>query len=83
MKNNIGLVIYDKKHQLYFCGMKKWSNQLRLAQVYHSERYLNDRVVEFQKEIENGTSRTLESIDDLVIRTIEISIIDEKKCMVC
>lgn len=79
---DVGLVIYDKKNQLYFCGMKKWSNQLRLAQVYHSEKYLNDRVVEFKKEIKNGTSRTLESLDDLVIRTIEISIIDERKCMI-
>ena len=82
MKNVVGLVIYDKKHQLYFCGMKKWSNQLRLAQVFHSEKYLNDRVIEFNKEIKNGTSRSLESLDDLVIRTIEISIIDEKKCMI-
>ena len=23
MKNDIGLVIFDKKHQLNFCGMKK------------------------------------------------------------
>jgi len=82
MKNDIGLVIFDKKHQLYFCGMKKWSNQLRLAQVFHSEKYLNDRIVDFQKEIERGTSRTLESIDDLGIRTIEISVTDEKKCMI-
>lgn len=82
MKNDIGLVIFDKKKQLYFCGMKKWSNQLRLAQVFHSEKYLNDRVIEFKKEIERGTSRTLESIDDLVIRTIEISVTDERKCMI-
>ena len=71
MKNDIGLVIFDKKHQLYFCGMKKWSNQLRQAQVFHSEKYLNEAVIKFK-----------DRLDDLMIRTVEISVVNEKKCMI-
>lgn len=61
--DDVGFVIYDKKKKLYFCGLKKWSNQLRQAKVYHSIKHLREMI------------DSLES-NNLIIRKVALIIVN-------
>lgn len=41
---DFGKVIYSTLTKEYYCGMKKFSTQLRDAKVYHSDRYLKEAI---------------------------------------
>lgn len=76
-----GFVIYDKKNQLYYCGLKKWNNQLRQAQIFHSEKYLLDRIDSFKEEFKKKSDGRFcqipfESLDNLVVRKVTLLVVD-------
>lgn len=66
---DMGKVIFDTSTKQYYCGLNKFSPQLRYAKVYHSDKYLVDAV-------ENLIEDHKVTANNIEIRTLEMHITD-------
>jgi len=69
---DIGLAIYHKKSQTYYCGLNQWDRQLRKAKFYHKEKYLMEWLT-------NYCNDKAELVSEYEIHEIALNVVSTKQ----
>ena len=72
-----GMVIYNKKNNVYYCGMNTWDKQLRKAKVYHVKRYVKDDIDKIVTEDTRDIFKRTYSLEDIEVYNIEVKVTDK------